>query len=105
MTLSSGPFVSDGAAAILQVLSAEKNDSLAKLEDEVLNLKDENIKLEQRIDELQTELENERRCRAEVNKVLTIPDSCASTLGITLHAYLYCQGRFLSNSIGDSHAT
>ena len=64
MTLSSGPFVSDGAAAILQVLSAEKNDSLAKLEDEVLNLKDENIKLEQRIDELQTELENERRCRA-----------------------------------------
>lgn len=36
------------------------------MEDDVLNLREVNAKLEQRIEELQTELENERRCHAEV---------------------------------------
>lgn len=50
----------------LQVLSAERNDSLVKLEDEVSSLTEVNAKLEQRIEELQRELEHERRSQSRV---------------------------------------
>ena len=54
------------------MLSAERNDSLVKLEDEVSSLTEVNAKLEQRIEELQRELEHERRSQSRVISFLLI---------------------------------
>ena len=50
----------------MQVISAERSDSLVKLGDDVAQLRDINKSLRIRIEELQKELESERLFRAEV---------------------------------------
>lgn len=51
---------------LLQVLSAERTESLAKLEDTVAHLKNVNKSLTCHVAELQKQLETERSLRAEV---------------------------------------
>ena len=50
----------------MQVLTAERSVSLAQLENDVTTLRDTNLRLEQRIEELQAELDGARRSYSKV---------------------------------------